>query len=84
MDRDKRWERIGLAKDAMVDGKGEKATDPVAAAKRSYEKGITDEFIEPVVIVSDRHKMPATSLSAASAKRTPASSSTIVPTADVK
>ncbi|MGA3190206.1 MAG: 2,3-bisphosphoglycerate-independent phosphoglycerate mutase, partial [Bryobacteraceae bacterium] len=55
MDRDKRWERIGLAKDAMVDGKGEKATDPVAAAKRSYEKGITDEFIEPVVIVDDRH-----------------------------
>src|SRR5580704_15671976 len=55
MDRDKRWERIGLAKDAMVEGKGEKATDPVAAAKRSYEKGITDEFIEPVVIVDERH-----------------------------
>src|SRR5208282_4492646 len=55
MDRDKRWERIGLAKDAMVDGKGKKATDPIAAAKRSYEKGITDEFIEPVVIVDDRH-----------------------------
>jgi 2,3-bisphosphoglycerate-independent phosphoglycerate mutase len=55
MDRDKRWERIALAKDAMVEGKGEKATDPVAAAKRSYEKGITDEFIEPVVIVNDQH-----------------------------
>jgi 2,3-bisphosphoglycerate-independent phosphoglycerate mutase len=55
MDRDKRWERIGLAKDAMVDGKGEKATDSVAAAKRSYEKGITDEFIEPTVIVDERH-----------------------------
>jgi 2,3-bisphosphoglycerate-independent phosphoglycerate mutase len=55
MDRDKRWERIGLAKDAMVEGKGEKATDPIAAAKRSYDKGITDEFIEPVVIVDDRH-----------------------------
>jgi 2,3-bisphosphoglycerate-independent phosphoglycerate mutase len=54
MDRDKRWERIGLAKEAMVDGKGERATDPVAAAKRSYEKGITDEFIEPVVMV-ERH-----------------------------
>jgi 2,3-bisphosphoglycerate-independent phosphoglycerate mutase len=57
MDRDKRWERIGLAKDAMVDGVGEKATDPIAAAKRSYEKDITDEFIEPVVIV-DRHHEP--------------------------
>jgi 2,3-bisphosphoglycerate-independent phosphoglycerate mutase len=56
MDRDKRWERIGLAKDAMVEGKGEKATDPVAAAKRSYEKGVTDEFIEPVVIMDDRHE----------------------------
>ena len=56
MDRDKRWERIERAKDAMVDGKGEKATDPVAAVKRSYEKGVTDEFIEPVVIVDDRHE----------------------------
>jgi 2,3-bisphosphoglycerate-independent phosphoglycerate mutase len=55
MDRDKRWERIALAKDAMVLGRGERATDPVAAAKRSYENGITDEFIEPVVIVDDRH-----------------------------
>jgi 2,3-bisphosphoglycerate-independent phosphoglycerate mutase len=55
MDRDKRWERIALAKDAMVAGRGERATDPVAAAKRSYENGITDEFIEPVVIVDQRH-----------------------------
>ncbi|HVO96638.1 MAG TPA: 2,3-bisphosphoglycerate-independent phosphoglycerate mutase [Bryobacteraceae bacterium] len=54
MDRDKRWERIEKAREAMVDGKGEKATDPVAAAKRSYEKGVTDEFIEPVVIVDER------------------------------
>jgi 2,3-bisphosphoglycerate-independent phosphoglycerate mutase len=55
MDRDKRWERIALAKDAMVAGRGERATDPVSAAKRSYENGITDEFIEPVVIVDQRH-----------------------------
>ncbi len=51
MDRDKRWERIERAFEAMVHGAGEKATDPVAAAKRSYERGITDEFIEPVTIV---------------------------------
>ena len=38
----------------MVDGAGEKATDPVAAVKRSYERGITDEFIEPVTIVDAR------------------------------
>jgi 2,3-bisphosphoglycerate-independent phosphoglycerate mutase len=56
MDRDKRWERIGLAKDAMVDGIGEKATDPVAAVKRSYEKEITDEFIEPIVIVGEHNE----------------------------
>jgi 2,3-bisphosphoglycerate-independent phosphoglycerate mutase len=39
-----------------VDGAGEKATDPVTAAKRSYERGITDEFIEPVVIVDQRQE----------------------------
>jgi 2,3-bisphosphoglycerate-independent phosphoglycerate mutase len=56
MDRDKRWDRIERAKAAMVDGVGEKAADPVAAAKRSYERGITDEFIEPVVIVDQRQE----------------------------
>ncbi len=54
MDRDKRWERIERAFNAMVLGNGEKATDPVEAAKRSYEKGVTDEFIEPVTIVDER------------------------------
>jgi 2,3-bisphosphoglycerate-independent phosphoglycerate mutase len=54
MDRDKRWERIERAFNAMVLGSGEKATDPVAAAERSYEKGVTDEFIEPVTIVDAR------------------------------
>jgi 2,3-bisphosphoglycerate-independent phosphoglycerate mutase len=56
MDRDKRWDRIERAKAAMVDGVGEKAADPVGAAKRSYERGITDEFIEPVVIVDPRQE----------------------------
>ncbi len=55
MDRDKRWDRIERAKAAMVDGAGEKSTDPVAAVKRSYERGITDEFVEPVTIVDSRH-----------------------------
>jgi len=54
MDRDKRWERIERAFGAMVLGNGEKATDPVAAMERSYEKGVTDEFVEPVTIVDDR------------------------------
>jgi 2,3-bisphosphoglycerate-independent phosphoglycerate mutase len=55
MDRDKRWERIERARSAMTEGAGEKSTDPVAAVKRSYERGITDEFIEPVTIVDARH-----------------------------
>src|SRR5258708_29341121 len=53
MDRDKRWERVERAGSAMTGGLGEKAADPVAAVKRSYQKGVTDEFIEPVVIVGD-------------------------------
>ncbi len=54
MDRDKRWERIERAKGAMTEGSGEKFTDPVTAVKRSYERGITDEFIEPITIVDAR------------------------------
>ena len=56
MDRDKRWDRIDRAKAAMLEGAGEKATDPVAAVKRSYERGITDEFIEPITIVDSRNE----------------------------
>jgi 2,3-bisphosphoglycerate-independent phosphoglycerate mutase len=56
MDRDKRWERVERAFGAMVLGNGEKATDPVAAVKKSYERGVTDEFIEPITIVDDRNE----------------------------
>jgi 2,3-bisphosphoglycerate-independent phosphoglycerate mutase len=57
MDRDKRWDRVERAFNAMVLGNGEKSDDPVAAMKRSYEHGVTDEFVEPVTIV-DAHKQP--------------------------
>jgi 2,3-bisphosphoglycerate-independent phosphoglycerate mutase len=57
MDRDKRWDRVERAFGAMVLGNGAKSDDPVAAAKRSYEHGVTDEFIEPVTIV-DANKQP--------------------------
>ena len=50
MDRDKRWDRTQRAFDAIVEGEGEHAEDPVAAVKASYERGVTDEFIEPTVI----------------------------------
>jgi len=52
MDRDKRWERVERAFRAIVTGEGRKSADPVAAIRESYEKGVTDEFIEPVVIVN--------------------------------
>ncbi len=55
MDRDKRWERIERGFGAMVLGDGIRATDPVDAVKRSYERGITDEFIEPVTLVDERN-----------------------------
>ncbi len=50
MDRDQRWERTQRAFDAIVAGQGEHAPDPIAAVRRSYKRGVTDEFIEPVVI----------------------------------
>jgi 2,3-bisphosphoglycerate-independent phosphoglycerate mutase len=52
MDRDKRWERIKIAYDAMVNGVGEKTDDILAAVRTSYENGITDEFIKPVINIS--------------------------------
>jgi 2,3-bisphosphoglycerate-independent phosphoglycerate mutase len=58
MDRDKRWERIDRAFNAMVTGKALKATDPEAVVQRSYERDVTDEFIEPVTIV-DKDDQPA-------------------------
>ncbi|HLZ87103.1 MAG TPA: 2,3-bisphosphoglycerate-independent phosphoglycerate mutase, partial [Puia sp.] len=52
MDRDKRWERVQLAYNALVRGIGEKSTDALAAVEQSYQAGITDEFIKPTVIVA--------------------------------
>lgn len=49
MDRDKRWERVSVAYDAMVHGKGEKEQDPLRAVKKSYREGVTDEFIKPII-----------------------------------
>ena len=50
MDRDERWDRTQRAFDAIVNGDGEHASDPVAAVQASYDRGATDEFIEPVVL----------------------------------
>jgi 2,3-bisphosphoglycerate-independent phosphoglycerate mutase len=55
MDRDKRWDRIERAFGAMVLGNGAKFTSALEAVRSSYEKGITDEFVEPVTIVNEQH-----------------------------
>ena len=49
MDRDKRWERVKEAYDLLVNGIGVKATDMAQAMQQSYDEGITDEFIKPIV-----------------------------------
>jgi len=50
MDRDQRWDRTEKAFRAITAGEGEEADDPVEAVRTSYERGVTDEFIEPVVL----------------------------------
>ena len=50
MDRDKRWDRTALAAGAILDGAGREEASAVAAVRESHERGVTDEFIEPVVI----------------------------------
>jgi 2,3-bisphosphoglycerate-independent phosphoglycerate mutase len=59
MDRDQRWERTQRAFDAILQGIGDQADDPVEAVRRSYERGITDEFIEPIVLAGRPRLDPA-------------------------
>lgn len=66
MDRDNRWDRIELAYNAMVNGEGPTARDPVAAVKDSYNRGVTDEFVVPVVI-TDASDRPLTTIRAGDA-----------------
>ena len=56
MDRDKRWERVKVAYDALVNGLGEPATDMAAAVQKSYDADVTDEFIKPIVRVDSAGK----------------------------
>ena len=53
MDRDKRWERVKIAYDQLIDGVGKQSTDMVAAMQESYDEGVTDEFINPIVAVEN-------------------------------
>lgn len=52
MDRDKRWERVKLAYDVMVNAQGEKVQDIGRAMQESYDEGVTDEFIKPLVMTN--------------------------------
>ena len=56
MDRDNRWERIRLAYDLMVNGKGRQSKDLLSAIQNSYDKCITDEFIQPILSVDKNNK----------------------------
>lgn len=54
MDRDKRWERVKLAYDAMVDGVGLQSTDALASIKESYDNNVTDEFLKPIIMIDQK------------------------------
>ncbi len=60
MDRDKRWERVKLAYDAVVNGEGIYSTDAEASIKESYKKDVTDEFIQPIIMVDGNNQPVAT------------------------
>lgn len=60
MDRDKRWERVKLAYDLLVKGEGIATQNPKETIQKSYKDGITDEFIQPIVVVNEEKKAIAT------------------------
>ena len=60
MDRDKRWERVKLAYDLVVNGIGKPTQDAVASIEESYAKDVTDEFIDPLVVVDATNQPLAT------------------------
>ena len=79
MDRDRRWERIAKAYNAMVfaDAEGGKHADPVQGMKDSYNKGVTDEFVIPFVVDDPKNAGGGACATGPFATKTPASASTI-------
>jgi 2,3-bisphosphoglycerate-independent phosphoglycerate mutase len=59
MDRDRRWERTDRALAAIVSGEGREASDPVEAVRASYDAGVTDEFLEPIVVAGEPRLGPS-------------------------
>jgi 2,3-bisphosphoglycerate-independent phosphoglycerate mutase len=60
MDRDKRWERVKIAYDLLVNGTGTHSQDAVKSIKESYENNVTDEFVNPIIMVDDNDEPLAT------------------------
>ena len=60
MDRDKNYDRLKLAYDLYTEGKGEKSTNILASIQKSYDNGVTDEFMKPVVMVDENDQLLAT------------------------
>lgn len=60
MDRDKRWERVKLAYDALVHGIGEHSKNLLKSIEKSYDNDVTDEFIKPIIAVDENNKPFAT------------------------
>jgi 2,3-bisphosphoglycerate-independent phosphoglycerate mutase len=60
MDRDKRWERVKVAYDALTHGIGAHANDAVAAIEHSYSENVTDEFIKPIIVLNEKGAPVAT------------------------
>ena len=57
MDRDKRWERVKIAVDALVKGEGESTEDPVKVVEGRYGKDETDEFLKPIIIGGEKGRL---------------------------
>lgn len=64
MDRDQRWQRIQLAYDLLTQGKGTPTTDPLLALQQSYQAGVTDEFVLPIVCTQPDGTTPIATLQA--------------------
>ncbi|MCD8422890.1 2,3-bisphosphoglycerate-independent phosphoglycerate mutase [Tenacibaculum finnmarkense] len=60
MDRDNRWERVQLAYDALVNGKGSFSTDATQTIQKSYDENITDEFVKPIIMVDEKNQPKTT------------------------
>jgi 2,3-bisphosphoglycerate-independent phosphoglycerate mutase len=57
MDRDKRWERVKIAIEGLINGEGESSEDPIATIEERYKKDETDEFLKPIIIGGDEGRI---------------------------